>query len=817
MRRQAAAEGIPRWMFWGIGVFLGLFVAFQVARGRTAVALKEVAISMVSGMILFWMVAAELRDPGGWYETVGTAATDMVRGVTELAFGGNEEVNVGERIFFEPPANYHPGRDYADRILLWWGGCGDLPNPSAAVAAAGDDELRDLCGDNPRWPTAAEISADRGGRADRRGVDPGGQRNNWIAQSSDPAKWSRTAAAAAMEGWGVPAPEGGWETPWPGAEENWIPAGWPTARAFWEARAGAARWERAEDEGANLLGLGNRKRITEPHGDVISNEMGLVLGTEALNNLYYRTQWGDSLEGPEWRYCRERAWAALLWGKDGKDTREYMRGNFEHSAAWPPENPRAYTKTGYKGGGAKTDPVEEDASCAEEGSENEATPVALHDFSREMPAERMMGPWISAIPTVTLFVAVLMSAIPVLVAQILLAVLFALLPVILFVAVMPGALRKGMYKWVGHLLRAVLTILFGVLFVVLSIWILKAVYLLPGEGIWTDLFIGIAGAVAVWKLRSGLWTGASKVAVTAASGLGKALGSKSEVSLKGDKLGERFLRNAATAANKKRRDALARYEVSKGRVKGAGKMAGMAGMSVGSKLSPYQRARHKRLKDAHHDSRDYADATTAFRNAIRGMDPKEYEKHRAEGFSQLRGDDRYKALFDDKGKMKNDNYAKMMTHHAAIDYSRHAEKKAKAKQMKMRRERYAGRMGFRRANFRDMVAVYKKEVEDSRSKHRSRLRAGDVGDHMTFDLAERGPSGGKTPKWESWGPPGGAPPRGGDSAAEKGEEAKSGTPPPSGAKEEPVVEAKPYVYAPSGSWEKEVPRAKRVADKDKSE
>ena len=819
-RLGEAARGTPRWLFWGFGIFLGLFTAYQVARGRHAVAAKEVLISVVAGSILFWMVTWEVTNPGSWYREVGGATTSAMRSVAALSFDTDANADeLGEKLSYRIPQNYYPAATASVRFLRWLNGCKPPDFMDSEMDAEGNGWKSGNWHSKKREDAAWCVNPKIAGLSDHVGEDNEGdyilsaeeQRANWKSITSSRFAWPRRNS--------ITGPGG----------ETITKDDWPTDDDIWDKMADNARLEQRD----SILGFTDLSSpIALSAGNRIADEIGRVLGTEVLSNMYYRFQWGYSLEGEKWKYCRERAWAAVNYpaSKNDDAARDFFKGRFRHNPNWPGRDDpgtldiKNYTSQGYMG--ALQDGQEEEFTEADgEGEDvlcgpgNKIKPISLSQYNERMPVERTFGPWVAAIPTVALFAAVMMNAVPVMVAQLLLVVLFALLPVIAFVAIMPGGLRRGLYKWVGHILRAVLTILFGVVFIVLSIWVLKGVYLVPGGGIWQDLFIGIAGAVAVIKLRGGLWRGATTIAQKAASGVGKLAGASGEVSFKGDKLGERFLRNAASTANKKRQAATARYEAGKGRVKGVGKMAKMAGMSVGSKLSPFQRQRHRNLKQKHEDARRDVDAASEFRKAVWGMSSEDYEKHRKDGFSALKNDSRYQRLFDEDGNMKNENFAKM-NHGQAMEYSRDEEKMAMAKRTEARRERYAGRLGFRRANVKDMVAMYREEMEKARSKHRARLRAGAMAaEQVTFDLAEgpRGSSGGRTPKWEDSRDSGAGPQAksgdGGPGDSAKGEPAAQEK--TAAAQEDPiVVQAAPTIYVSTGSPD-EMKEAKRVAEEAK--
>ena len=591
---------VPRWLYWGVGIFLALFVAYQVALGRHSVAAKEILVSLLAGAVLFWMVSVEVNNPGEWYRTVGGAATGAVRAVTELSFGGSSEtVDLGEVTHYEPPGNYYPSEHPLRRYLLWWAGCPppwveakkdgyrsevQLHDASGRVAwgaKGADGALGDVC-DNPRQPNLEEDYFPKTVEAmEEVAAQEGTQKNRWLSLAQDGDSWPYAARRAALADWGL---------------EEWpLPADWgPGGNSGWASRLAAAKWKRGDDAGA-LLELGTARSIT--YGGGLADEVGLVLGTEALNNLYYRLQWGDSLEGEDWHYCRERAWAALISSGE-TPARDYMDGEFNHAANRSLSGKSSdYDASGYIGDdGEGTVSRDEDESCSGGDLRETASgvvsniPARFHDYAHHMTVERTMGAWVASIPALALFAAVLMNAVPVVMSQILLAALFAILPIILFVAVMPGGMRRGLYKWLGHILRAMLTILFGVLFIVLSVWVLKAVYLLPGRGFWQDIFIGIAGAAAIWNLRGGLWRGATTIAQRAASGVGKLAGAAGEVSFKGDRIGERFLRNAAETAQRKRKKAIGHYEMGKGRVLASGALARHAGGGLRNPASMFSPA-----------------------------------------------------------------------------------------------------------------------------------------------------------------------------------------------------------------------------------
>ena len=723
-KRLAAEQGIPRWVFWGLGVFMTFFVAFQLIRGKTAVAGKELLISLVAGSVLFWMVSAELSNPGSWYRTVGGAAINTIRGVTDITFGeGDRTADIGVLVYYEPPPNFYPDEAESSRMLRWTNASCDW-----LAADCGDDDV-------PGFPdVVTELKGDAAKKEETR------QKRAWLGWAKNRDLWRRADAIEAMRLWKFEPPSGGWSPGWPAAEGS----RWPGDDDF-DNWAEAAKWREDADED-NLLGLSNRRRITETRSGRLADELGEVLGRDALSGLYNRVQWGYALEGEEWRYCRERAWAALVRGErgdGGKSVRSYMDGDFQHSLqVWPPT---AGAETSYRPGGffAPNKGALRSASdpCGD-GEEQTITPAKLASWSSDMPIERTMGPWLAAIPTVVLFVALVLNAVPILVAQFLLAILFALMPVIALIAIMPGRARSGLFKWVGHILRAVLTILFGVVFVILSVWILKAVYLLPGSGFWQDLLVGIAGAAAIWKLRGGMWRGATQVAAKAASGLGRAVGSKSEVSFKGDKLGEKFVREKATAVNKKRQDALRRYEAGRGKIVG-GWRAGGALFSPGFTRVGHARARA--AKQERKTASGQAAAATALRKTIAGMSDEQWKEAKKDNFAELRERVDLKDMFveDDKGNVSIRGNRKFRdalegTGKAgdALLHIRGEETKYRKKAKEARQKHSVHRRLPTRATFHQMASIARTESRLGRQKARDRLAAAHLTETPQFTVSD---------------------------------------------------------------------------------
>ena len=754
--REQERGATPLWLFWG-GAVLAFFVAYQIIRGRGTVAAKEVLISLVAGTLLWWMVDTELRDPGSWYRSVGGAAISAVRSVASLSFGGEaDDSYLTDGLYYRVPENYYSASSREARLLRWLGGCppnGYQAPEGSTWAAAGWRPAAISSVNLDEWCKSPDKEDLRLANV----VPPpeASQRANWIAVTSSPNAWSYGRATRSVRGREVTAAD--WEN---------------RGAAVWGALADTAHLRTAGPNGEPVL-LAAPELYQFDRGTLVANEVGTVLGSEVLTNMYFRAQWGDSLEGPEWRWCRERAWAALMFQgsrmkHDG--ARRFFEFDFAHNRHWPAVSEPLYKVGGWPLGDdvdQRTQPRGATTPCGlDEGAINDTTPEDLRQYNHHMPAERTLGPWIAAIPTVTLFAAVLMNAVPVVVAQLLLVVLFALLPAIALVAIMPGKLREGLYKWVGHILRAVLTILFSTIFIVLAIWILKGVYLLPGSGIWQDLIVGIAGAVAVWKLRGGLWRGATTVAAKAAGGIGKLAGAKGEVTFKGDKLGEKYLRNRASEFHKKRQDWIGRYEAGKGRVMGAGFVAGQAAMAMGGNYASRSRRNQMNLnKAAHLEARGRRKAMDGLRTEMYGMKQEEWDKHRANGFQDLRRKEEFAGAFyqdgDGSWQIRGDasRAANLREARAAADQARG---RLRDEETQRRTNRYAGRGGLRRANLRAWAGSYQGTLQSQRGKGRMRAATGRFSqDQFTVNMADftkgagRGGGGGQPP------PEGGAQPSSG--------------------------------------------------------